>query len=77
MDRAGKCRQLAEDGYTRLPNILSPEMVVQARRVSDELLAAQDEEHFDRQRSTGSMIGVQAHPWFAELVAWPPALSKP
>lgn len=74
MDRAGQCRQLAEDGYTVLPHILSPEMLEQARRVSNELLAAQDEEHFDQQRSTGSMISVAAHPWFAELVAWAPAL---
>ena len=51
-------RQLAEDGYTLLPNILS-----------SETLEAQDRDHFERQRSTGSLIGVQTHPWFVELDA--------
>ncbi len=74
MDRAEQRLQLAEDGYTLLPNILSSEMLERARQVSNEVLEAQDRDHFERQRSTGSLIGVQAHPWFAELVAWTPAL---
>lgn len=74
MDRAGQRLQLAEDGYTLLPNILSSEMLERARQVSNEVLEAQDRDHFERQRSTGSLIGVQTHPWFAELVAWTPAL---
>ena len=74
MNRAEQSRQLAEDGYTLLPNILSPDMLERAQQVSNQVLAAQDREHFERQQSTGSLISVHAHPWFAELVAWAPAL---
>ena len=66
--------QLLRDGYCVLEQILSPEMLERVRVASDDLIAAQPAEHFDRYKSTGSMISVYDDPFFAELVAYQPAL---
>ena len=66
--------QLLRDGYCVLEQILSPEMLERVRVASDDLIAAQPAEHFDRYKSTGSMISVYDDPFFAELVAYRPAL---
>ena len=64
--------QLLSDGYCVLEQILSPEMLDRVRVASDDLIAAQPAEHF--YKSTGSMISVYDDPFFAELVAYQPAL---
>ncbi len=74
MDAATKRRELEEDGYTVIPQVLSAAMLAQARLVTTRLLETQTQAHFAWQRSTGSMIPVFADPWFADLVAWTPAL---
>ena len=66
--------KLLRDGYCVLEQILSPEMLERVRVASDDLIAAQPAEHFDRYKSTGSMISVYDDPFFAELVAYQPAL---
>ena len=66
--------QLLRDGYCVLEQILSPEMLERVRVASDDLIAAQPDEHFDRYKSTGSMISVYDDPFFTELVAYQPAL---
>ena len=66
--------QLLRDGYCVVEQILSPEMLDRVRVASDDLIAAQPAEHFDRYKSTGSMISVYDDPFFAELVAYQPAL---
>ena len=66
--------QLLRDGYCVLEQILSPEMLERVRVASDDLIAAQPAEHFDRIKSTGSMISVYDDPFFDELVAYQPAL---
>ncbi len=76
MAAEAKRLELERDGYTVIPDVLSTEMLAQARRVTTQLLEAQNPEHFTQQRSTGSMIPVFAHPWFADLVAWFPALQS-
>ena len=67
-------KQLLRDGYCVLEQILSPEMLERVRVASNDLIAAQPAEHFDRYKSTGSMISVYNDPFFAELVAYQPAL---
>ncbi len=66
--------QILRDGYCVLEQILSPEMLDRVRVASDDLIAAQPAQHFDRYKSTGSMISVYDDPFFAELVAYQPAL---
>ncbi len=66
--------QLIGDGYCVFEQVLTPEMLARVRAASDGLIEAQPSEHFDEQKSTGSMISVYDDPFFAELVAYPPAL---
>ena len=49
-------------------------MLQRVRDTSNRLLDAQSAEHFEAQRSTGSMISVYDAPFFAESVAYPPRL---
>jgi ectoine hydroxylase-related dioxygenase (phytanoyl-CoA dioxygenase family) len=69
-----KSTQLIRDGYCVFEQVLTPEMLARVRDASDGLLAAQSAEHFDEQKSTGSMISVYDDPFFADLVAYDPAL---
>lgn len=52
-----------------LPDILSSRMLVRARQVPAELLAAQDPARFADQKSTGSLNSVFPHAYCAELAA--------
>ena len=69
-----KHTQLITDGFCVFEDILDTRMLDRVRAASDGLLDAQDSEHFEAQKSTGSMISVYDDPFFAELVAWQPAL---
>ena len=69
-----KRTQLIQDGYCVFEQVLSPEMLARVRAASDGLIEAQTAEHFEEQKSTGSMISVYDDPFFAELVAYQPAL---
>ncbi len=73
-NRQDKRNQLIRDGYCVFEQILDAEMLNRVRATSDNLLAAQDAEHFAAQKSTGSMVSVYDDPFFAELVAYQPAL---
>lgn len=75
MEAERQRRALEDDGYCVMPDILSSRMLARARQATAELLAAQDPAHFADQKSTGSMISVFQHAYFAELAAWPPALA--
>ncbi len=66
--------QLLRDGFCTVDGVLDRAMLERVTEVCDRLLDAQPAEHFDAQRSTGSMINVFDDPFFAELVAWPGAL---
>ena len=70
-----KQAQLIRDGYCAIEQVLTPEMLARVRAASDGLLEAQSAEHFEEQKSTGSMISVYDDPFFADLVAYPPALA--
>ena len=69
-----KKAQLIRDGYCVFEQVLMPEMLARVRGASDGLIDAQSADHFDEQKSTGSMISVYDDPFFADLVAYPPAL---
>tara|TARA_B100000809_G_scaffold259713_2_gene305240 strand:- start:446 stop:1204 length:759 start_codon:yes stop_codon:yes gene_type:complete len=49
-------------------------MLERVCQVSDHLIDAQSPEHFEERKSTGSMISVYEDTFFAELVAYQPAL---
>ena len=67
--------ELVRDGFCVFESILTPEMIATAANASNRLLDAQDRGHFERQKSTGSLICVYDDPWFAELIAWEPAIA--
>ena len=69
-----KYDQLLRDGFCVIEQVLKPTMLERVRNVSDRLLDAQPASHFAEQKSTGSMISVFDDLFFAELVAYPPAL---
>ena len=75
IDFAGKRRQLDQDGYCLLENIIDAAMLQRLRAVTDEVLARTDAAHFEAKRSQGSVIPVFEHPAMAELVAFPPVLA--
>ena len=67
-------KQLVEDGYCVVESVLDPEMLEAVRTASDGLLEGQDPEHFEAQKSPGSLIRVYDDPFFAKLIAWRPAI---
>ena len=67
--------QLLCDGFCVFEQVLQPDKLERVRTASDRLLDAQPSSHFTEQKSTGSMISVFDDVFFAELVAYPPALS--
>jgi hypothetical protein len=66
--------QLIRDGYCLIENVLEDDMLDRLHKVSNGLLDNQSEAARAEQTSTGSMISVQADPFFAELVSYPRAL---
>ena len=67
-------KQLLSDGYCRIEGVLDAEAVRQTNAVVEELIAAQPREHFEAQKSSGSMINVLDDERFADLIAHPGAL---
>lgn len=67
--------KLIADGFCVFEQVLDEAMLTRVRAASNRLLGAQSVEHFAAQKSTGSMISVYEDPFFAELVAYPPALN--
>ncbi len=70
-----KRRQLLRDGFCLFEGILDCDLLKQTRKISDALLDGQPPEHFEQQKSTGSMISVFDDPAFAELVRCPAAIA--
>ena len=64
-----------DDGYTVVRNVLDAAMLERLRRHSRAVLDAASPEHRAQQRATGSLIHIAADPFFAELIAWQPALA--
>ena len=70
-----KHTKLIADGFCVFEQVLEETMLASVRAASNRVLDAQPAEHFAAQKSTGSMISVYEDPFFAELVAYPPALN--
>jgi len=69
-----KRRQLIEDGFCVVENVLPPEMVARMRSVTDNLVNAVSTEHKQQQRSTGSMVPIVSDARMVELITHPEAL---
>ncbi len=69
-----KYKQLIEDGFCVLNNILDSSMLQRVDEAVHRVLASEEAEHFEAQRSTGSLIPVHKDPVFAKLVTWPKAI---
>ena len=74
-ENIAKLQQLTRDGFCLVEAVLPPEMIERLRDVSEQMLARQDEAHFEAQRSTGSLVPVSQHPFMAELIAHPGMLA--
>ena len=70
-----KYTQLITNGFCVFERVLQTTMLARVQAASNRVLDAQPAEHFAAQKSTGSMISVYEDPFFAELVAYPPALN--
>lgn len=64
---------LREQGFTVVPRIVEPEMLLELSAYSECLLAEQDEDHFETFRSHGSMVSLDAvwNPLIRGLVTLP------
>jgi len=68
-------RQLREQGYCVLPDVLDRELIQELAGVTDALLAGQTPEDLARFRYQGSNIAIAYQdPVFARLIAWPRTL---
>ena len=67
-------RKLLRDGFCLFERVLDCELLDQTRTIADALLDRQPPEHFEQQKSTGSMVSVYDDPAFAELVRCPAAI---
>lgn len=66
--------QYDAQGFCTFPNVLSTAQVSDLNQIVNELLALQSHEHFEAQKSSGSMINVKDDERFAPLIAHPKAL---
>ena len=62
------------DGFCLFEQVLDGELLDRTRAIADALLDRQRPEHFEQQKSTGSMISVYDDPAFADLVRCPAAI---
>ncbi len=70
-----KQTQLLKDGYCLFENVLDKDILTRLQAIATKMISAQSDEHFEAQRSTGSMISVHDEPNLAELVAYPSAIA--
>ncbi len=80
MDTESKRAQFNRDGFYTCENILDTKMVDRLNGLSDLVLAQQDAAHFERNRTTGSMVMIDwamayEHPAMAELIGHHSALA--
>ena len=68
-------RQLEDDGFCIIEGALDEACIEHLRAVTDRILDDHGTEHFEDQRSTGSMISVCSDPSMAELVVAPEVLA--
>jgi ectoine hydroxylase-related dioxygenase (phytanoyl-CoA dioxygenase family) len=64
-------QELRERGFCVVPRVVEPEFIAALDRVSAGHAQAQTPEEAERQRYTGSLIGLELEPIFARLIAHP------
>ncbi len=74
LKKSAERQQLERDGFCVFDNVIDDGLLGRTREMSDRLLDAQKPEHFQQQKSTGSLVCVYDDPGFAELIAAPGAL---
>ena len=72
-------KQFVNDGFYVFRSLLEPDLIDGLRRITDEVLAQQDEAHFEQQRAPGSMVMIDwdmayRYDVFAELITHPKLL---
>ena len=65
-----KHKQLINDGFCIIEDVLSEWLLNQCRIETDRLCQLDPEENRKRFQSQGSMLSAMSHPIFAELIAW-------
>ncbi len=72
----GSKARFEQDGFFHFEGLLEPELIARLTDVSDEVLSQQEAAHFERQKTTGSMVLIDwnmayRYEAMAELVAHP------
>ena len=72
-------KRFMSDGFYVFRNMLEPELVDTLRGITDEVLAQQEEAHFEQQRAPGSMVMIDwemayRYDGFADLIVCPKLL---
>ena len=67
--------QMAEDGYCLIPNVLDQAFMCQLINVTTNVVAAISSAHREERKSTGSLVHIDADPFYAQLIAYEPALN--
>ena len=72
-------KQFMSDGFCVFRNMLEPELVDTLRGITDDVLAQQEEAHFEQQRAPGSMVMIDwemayRYDGFADLIVYPKLL---
>lgn len=67
-------QRIEHHGYAIVPGIVDLPALDRLRAACDRRLAAASADHLARNRTTGSMLGVEHDPAFAEIIAWQPTL---
>jgi hypothetical protein len=70
-----QARDLRERGSCVFPRLIEPELIAELAHVAVERAGRQTREEAERQRYTGSLIGLELEPAFARLIAHPGILA--
>jgi hypothetical protein len=62
-------KQLVEEGYCVVPGAMSRAEIAEIAEMSHELLAAPENQQFQEDKFTGSLVPLSKHPSFAKLIA--------
>ena len=72
-------KQFMNDGFYVFRNMLEPELIDTLKEITDDVLAQQEEAHFEQQRAPGSMVMIDwemayRYDGFADLIVYPKLL---
>ena len=70
-DPAAARRQLVDDGYCHVPEVLDPEFLGSVQALAADTLGTVGEDHRAQWKSQGSLVALADHPPFAALITYP------